>query len=136
MHPIGRDVIVAGSGLSPNQVITVTATFGYIFMVYFALQLGANHIQEAMKTAFYGGHTHIVQMCHGFDNVDLREAMEWYAEGGHKEVVRLYRKLGAYRFDSTMLWAASSDHENILQLFCDWGITDFEQPMIWAAKWL
>ena len=60
MHPNGRYVSVAGCSLSPNQIITMAATCGHIVMVYLAPQLGANHIQEAMNTASYGGHTHIV----------------------------------------------------------------------------
>ena len=107
MHPNGSDVIVAGRSLSPNQIVTMAASYGHIVRVYLALQLGANHIQEAINTASYGCHTHIVQTCHGYDNVDLDEAMEWAAEGGHEEVVRLYKELGAYKFDSAMLWAAS-----------------------------
>ena len=84
----GRDILVAERILSPNQVITVAATCGHTVMVYLALQLRANHIQEAMNMASYGGHIHIVQMCHDYDHVDLDEAMEWAAEGGHEEVVR------------------------------------------------
>ena len=53
MHPNGRDVIVAGRSLSPNQLITMAATCGYIVMIYLALQLGAKHIQKAMNMAPY-----------------------------------------------------------------------------------
>ena len=120
MHPNGRDILVAERILSPNQVITMAATCGHTVIVYLALQLDTNHIQEAVNMASYGGHIHIVQMCHDYDNVNLDKAMEW-AAGGHEEVVRLYRELGASKFDSAMLWAASSGHENILQLFRNWG---------------
>ena len=95
-----KDVLVAGRALSPNQVITTAATCGHSVMIYLALQLGANHIQEAVNTASYGGHAHIVLMCHASlrpwlcSYVDLDEAMEWAAEGGHEDVVRLYKEIG------------------------------------------
>ena len=64
--------------------------------------------------ASYEGHTHIVQMCHDYDKVDLDKAMEWAAEGDHEEVILLYIELGIFKFNSAMLWAASSGHENIM----------------------
>ena len=104
-----------------------------IVIVYSALRLSANDIQEAMNYGFLWRYAHIMKMCHEYDNVGLDEAMEWTAEGGHKEVVRLYRELGAYKFDLAMLWAATSGQEN-MRLFNDWEVTNFEQPMVWTAN--
>ncbi len=62
-------------------------------MVHLARQLSATHIQEAMNTAAYRGHTHIVRLCYNYTKV-YNEVMEC-AVGGYEEVGRLCRELEA-----------------------------------------
>ena len=135
MHPNWRDILVAGCIVFPNQVIAMAITCGHIVMVYLALQLCSNHIQEAMNTASYGVTLTLCKCGTTMTTTsDLDEAMEWAAEGGHEEVVRSNRELGASKFDSAILWAASSGHGNIMRLFCDWSVIEFELPMVWTAN--
>ena len=35
----------------------------------------------------YGGHTHIVRLCHKYGKVEIDKVMVWVAQGGHEEFV-------------------------------------------------
>ena len=107
--------------------------------------------------AAYGGHIHVVRLCHNYDKVNLDEVMEWAAEGGHEEVVHLCRDLGppiltwlcygpqvavkktsyvciviesVTNFDQSIAWATDAGHENIL---CD-HVTNGE-PLMSTRLW-
>ena len=111
MHPNGRDVLVARCIVFPNQVITMAVICGHIVMVYLALQLGANHTQEAMNTASFGVTPRLCKCATTMTTSIKTKPRSGLQKGGHEEVVRLCRELGASKFDSAILWAASSGHE-------------------------
>ena len=103
MHSYGKFFIADLYSLSPNKVMTMTATCGHITMVHLARQLGATHTKKAMNMAAYGGHTHVVRSCYNYDKVNLDKVIEWAAEGGHEALVHLCRELGATDLDSATL---------------------------------